>query len=95
MKLRWSKRALADLNRFAVFLQDRHPAMARRIGPEILKRAQLIADDPDLGRLIGQGAYRELSCPILGATYVFRYRRNGNDLLILRVFHSREQREHP
>jgi hypothetical protein len=35
MKLTWSMNALADLNRFAVFMQDHHPSMALRIGPEI------------------------------------------------------------
>ena len=85
--------ALSDLNRFAVFLQDRHPTLARRIGPEIRKRAEIIGDYPESGRPIRAGGFRELSLPIMGATYVFRYASGRNGVVILRVFHSREQRE--
>ena len=93
MKLTWSMNALADLNRFAVFLQDRHPGLARRIGPEIRRRAEIIGDYPDSGRLIHTDGFRELSLPVMGATYVFRYAFDRNGVVILRVFHSRERRE--
>lgn len=92
MKLRWSAHALADLNRFAAFLRDRHPRMAKRIGPELLKRADMIADYPDLGRLIDVEGYRELSQSVLNAVYVFRYRCDEDGPVMLRVFHGREQR---
>ncbi|OPF91445.1 type II toxin-antitoxin system RelE/ParE family toxin [Rhodopseudomonas palustris] len=52
MKLSWSRAALADLNRFAAFLQDHHPALARRIGVEILKRAEVLSEYPEFGRPI-------------------------------------------
>ncbi|HEY0328549.1 MAG TPA: type II toxin-antitoxin system RelE/ParE family toxin [Rhodopseudomonas sp.] len=93
MKLTWSMQALADLNRFAVFLQDRHPALARRIGREILRRAEIIGDYPELGRPIRSSAFRELSLAVMGATYILRYAYDDNGVVILRVFHSREQRE--
>eukprot|EP01035_Chromulina_nebulosa_P013794 gene13793-biopygen11711 len=85
--------ALADLNRFAVFLQDSHPTLARRIGPEIRRRAEIIGDYPESGHPIRARGFRELSLPIMGATYVFRYASDRNGVVILRVFHSREQRE--
>ena len=93
MKLSWSMNALADLNRFAVFLTDSHPELARRIGPAIRRRAEIIGDYPESGRLIGTGRFRELSLPIMGATYVLRYASDRNGVVILRVFHSREQRD--
>lgn len=93
MKLAWSMNALADLNRFAVFLQDRHPTLARRIGPAIRRRAEIIGVYPESGRPIRTGGFRELSVPVMGATYVFRYASDRNGVVILRVFHSRERRD--
>jgi plasmid stabilization system protein ParE len=93
MKLTWSMNALADLNRFAVFLQDRHPKLARRIGPEIRKRAEIIGNFPESGRPIRTAGFRELSLPVMGATYVFCYAYNRNGVVIMRVFHSRERRD--
>jgi hypothetical protein len=38
MNLEWSREALADLNRFAVFLSDKHPALGKRVAQEIARR---------------------------------------------------------
>jgi plasmid stabilization system protein ParE len=93
MKFTWSMDALADLNRFAAFLQDRHPVLARRIGREIRRRAEIIGDYPQSGRPIRTSGFRELSLPVMGATYIFRYASGRNGVVILRVCHSREQRD--
>ena len=94
MKVVWSGSALADLERFAAFLHERHPALARRIAPEIVKRARMIADYPEIGRVIDPaGTYRELGMPALNAIYVLRYSIRQDHVRILRVFHSREQRD--
>ncbi|KPF96388.1 hypothetical protein IP86_16540 [Rhodopseudomonas sp. AAP120] len=92
MKLVWSETAIADLERFAEFLRDNHPALAGRIAPEIVRQARLIADYPQIGR-IGSGGYRELNLPVLNAVYVLRYTLDAEAILMLRVFHSREQRD--
>ena len=94
LKLEWSAAALADLDRFAAFLHDTHPLLARMVASEILEKAQVIATHPELGRLIaGQGNYREVLLQALNATYAFRYRYDGKRLVMLRVFHGRELRE--
>ncbi|MGX7744865.1 type II toxin-antitoxin system RelE/ParE family toxin [Rhodopseudomonas parapalustris] len=92
MKLVWSDTAIADLERFAEFLHDKHPTIANRVASDIVKRARLIADYPQVGRL-GSGGYRELNLPVLNAVYVLRYTFDGERILMLRVFHSREQRD--
>ena len=40
MKLEWSAAALADLDRFAAFLHDRHPHLAKIIAAEIKLKAR-------------------------------------------------------
>jgi len=43
--------------------------------------------------IAGRDDYRELVLSVLKAAYVFRYAYDGNRLVMLRVFHTREQRE--
>ena len=93
MRLEWSAVALADLDRFAAFLHDRHPRLAAIVAQEILAKARLLEDSPELGRpLSADGHYRQLVLEVLRAKYVFRYRIAGERLVMLRVFHGRERR---
>ena len=93
MKLDWSAVALADLDRFAAFLHDRHPRLAGIVAREILAKATILESNPELGFSIGgQGAYRQIVLEVLRAKYVFRYRIAGDRLVMLRVFHGKEKR---
>ena len=94
VKLEWSARALADLDRFAMFLQERHPSLARIVGPEILKKAEILSLYPRLGRPIqGRKEQHEIVLQVLNAAYVLRYGYDGERVVVLRVFHGREARE--
>ncbi len=44
MKLEWSMAALADLDRFAAFLHDRHPRLAKIIAEEIKGKAHIVSE---------------------------------------------------
>jgi plasmid stabilization system protein ParE len=93
MRLIWSESALADLERFAAFLQNDHPKLAKQIAPEIIKRARMIADYPEIGRVVDDASsYRELNVSVLNAIYVFRYSVRHDHIRMLRVFHGRENR---
>jgi plasmid stabilization system protein ParE len=96
MRIEWSAAALADLDRFAVFLHERHPALAAIVAREILAKAQFLEKHPHLGRPIGEhGQYRQIVLEVLRGKYIFRYRVAGDRLVILRVWHGREQRDEP
>ena len=93
MKLEWSAVALADLDRFAAFLHDRHPRLASIVAREILAKASILEGNPELGFPLGeQGLYRQIVLEVLRAKYVFRYRLAGDRIVMLRVFHGREKR---
>ena len=93
MTLEWSAAALADLDRFAAFLHERHPELAKIVAEEIRDRARILAKHPLIGRPIeGRPEFRELVLDVLNARYVFRYATDGARLVMLRVFHSRELR---
>jgi len=86
--------ALADLDRFAAFLHDRHPHLAKIIGAEIKAKATILEEHPLIGRAIeGRPEYRDLVLEVANAKYVFRYGFDGERLVMMRVFHSRERRE--
>jgi plasmid stabilization system protein ParE len=94
MTLEWSADALADLDRFAAFLHQHHPSLARIVAREIVEKAQILSDHPQLGRPIaGRDEYRQVVLRVLNAAYVFQYRYDGQRLVMLRVFHGREGRE--
>ncbi len=93
VELDWSLDALADLNRFARFLDEQFPELAARVADEIVVRADILRRYPKLGRPIGnREEYREIALQVLGGVYVFQYRYDGTGILMLRVFHSREMR---
>jgi plasmid stabilization system protein ParE len=93
MRLEWSAAALADLDRFAAFLHDRHPRLAKSIAAEIRHKTRILVEHPLIGRAIeGRPEFRELVLEVANAKYVFRYGFDGERLVMLRIFHSREAR---
>lgn len=61
---------------------------------EIVAKAQVLSEYPRLGRPIaGHGEYRQLVLQVLNVPYVSQYRFDGERLVILRIFHGREQRD--
>jgi plasmid stabilization system protein ParE len=93
MKLEWSATALADLDRFAAFLQERHPAFAAIVAREIRAKAKILEEHPNLGYpLRVRLPYRQVVLRVLRTKYVLRYRIAGDRIVMLRVFHGREAR---
>ena len=81
--LDWSDDALADLDRFAAFLQEQSPELAAIVAEEIIARAQLLSRHPKLGRPIStREEYRQIVMQVLGGTYVFQYRYDGNRIVM-------------
>ncbi len=59
--LDWSDDALADLDRFAAFLQEQSPELAAIVAEEIIARAQLLSRHPKLRRPIStREEYRQI-----------------------------------
>ena len=93
MKIEWSTGALADLDRFEEFLRGQYPHLAPIVAKAITDAARVLEEHPKLGQSIaGRVEYRQMVLRVLNARYIFQYRYDGVRLVILRVFHSREQR---
>jgi len=93
MTVEWSADALADLDRFAAFLHQHFPQLAKSIAIELIDKINVLRVRPFLGRpLAGRRGYRQIILQARNAAYVVQYRIDGERLVILRVFHGREAR---
>lgn len=91
MKLRWTVPASLDLRRLHAFLAPRDPRAAAKVVRTLRAAAKRLEDHPRMGVHLDRFADREVRRLIAGA-YEVRYELRGETLLVLRIFHSREDR---
>lgn len=87
MRVRWPRRALANLEEEAQFVAADNPAA--RIVATIFAAVDHLAHHPAMGRTGRVPGTRELL--VSGTPYVIPYRVRGGVLEILRVFHAARQ----
>jgi len=94
-KVVWTRPALTDLARVINFLKDKNPDAARRAALQINELANHLTKHPALGKpMEDDTGRRELSAPFGKRSYVIRYMLDeDNTAVILRVWHSLENRE--
>jgi len=68
--------------------------MSKVVAHELVETAKILADNPRLGRAFGRRPeFRQVIVRVLNAPYVIQYRLASDRLVILRVFHGREERD--
>ncbi len=93
MTLIWLPEAKNDLDRLYEFLLDLNPASAANALQAILDGSKDLQAHPRTGRPMNDGtSRREFFIPFGAGAYVLRYRIFENKTIILRVWHSRENR---
>ena len=89
----WLPEALTDVQRLRLFLDDKNPTAAARAGRVLQDGAKLLASFPEAGSPMNDGTdRRELFLPFGASSYVLRYLIDGQTLVIVRVWHGRENR---
>jgi toxin ParE1/3/4 len=87
----WHQDALADIGRLYDFLAPMSPAAATRAAAVILEAGDRIAEHPGIG--VPRGEFRDWRAKFGNSAYVLRYAvLQNNQVLILRIWHSRELR---
>jgi plasmid stabilization system protein ParE len=93
MNLVWLPQAQADIQRLYDFLLERDPRAAERAIRAIQPGAQRLPEFPRIGRRMDDATERrELSVPFGAGAYVLRYRIHEDTIVVMRVWHSREER---
>jgi plasmid stabilization system protein ParE len=93
----WLPAAVADLERLRRFILEKNPDAAKRAVIRIREATKLLADHPERGRLVEDlFPFRDLCIPFGAGNYLLRYRvhpeTHTTQVVIVRVWHSREQR---
>jgi plasmid stabilization system protein ParE len=88
VKLRFTGRALDDLSRLRAFIAKDNPLAARRIGQALRGSIRHLVDHPQMGEALDApaGVRRWIAGPTWCIT------RDGQVLIVLRIWHGREQR---
>ena len=91
--VKWLPEAVADVGRLHSFLQGKNPEAASAAAKTILKATDLLVRDPRIGRpMPDETGRRELFIAYGAGAYVLRYKLAGKNPVIIRVWHSRENR---
>jgi plasmid stabilization system protein ParE len=93
-RLVWRANARADLDRHFRFLWEKDEKAADRAVDEILNAIALLKSFPRFGRPILDGSgHRELVVGFGAGAYIVRYAlKDENTVIVLRIWHSRENR---
>ena len=89
----WLPEALEDVQRLRLFLEDKNPTAAARAGRVLQAGANRLTGFPEIGQPMNDGTdRRELFLPFGAGGYVLRYIVDKPVVVIIRAWHSKEQR---
>jgi plasmid stabilization system protein ParE len=91
MEVKWSSKALADLDRLIAFLAPVNRRAAARTVQSLVAAPARLLEHPRLGERLEEFEPREVRRILVGK-YDMRYELRGSLIYVLRVWHTREDR---
>jgi addiction module RelE/StbE family toxin len=88
MQVKWTRRALANLESVLDYISKDKPQAAARFGAEVRKKVTVLEEHPHLGRASDVPGVREL---LIHPNYFVIYRVRDDELQILRFRHARRK----
>lgn len=95
MRLLYSPEAVADLTRLRAFIAEHDPAAAGRIASELVSRIDRLCAFPAMGHGVPEAPEGDAVRDFAFGRYVVRYSVHDGALVVLRVWHHREERASP
>jgi len=94
-QINWLPGALEDMARLRQFIQKNNPLASQKAGQRILSAVNILLKNPKAGMpSLDEDceAFRDLYAPFGRGGYTIRYRLKQQTIIIVRVWHSREER---
>ena len=91
MEIKWTSKALSDVNRLFEFLAPVNRPAAIRTVLSLTSAPVKIIDQPRIGERLDEFEAREVRRILVGH-YEMRYELSQDTLYILRIWHTRERR---
>lgn len=91
MKLRWTSRALSDLVRLHEFLASVNPEASAKVVQALTGGAGRLVERPRIGERLDPYLPRDVR-RLLIARYELRYELQEQEIYVLRIWHTRENR---
>jgi toxin ParE1/3/4 len=91
MKLKWTRNALADLQKILDYIAHDDPQAARTLAAGFKQTAEHLTRHPFIGRRGDLEGTREL---MLHRNYLLTYRVSGEAVEILQIWHVAQNRYH-
>jgi plasmid stabilization system protein ParE len=95
LSLKWLPEAVSDLMRLREFIRVHDPLAAARAAARILEAVRNLQAFPEIGRPVLDveiPGMRDLFIPFGQAGYWLRYAVTRQEILIIRIWHGREDR---
>ena len=89
MKVTYTERAGRDLIRLRDFIRKKNPQAAQIVSRQLIKNIQSLVDLPQMGPPVEElDDFREL----VARDYIVRYRVLSDEIVILNIWHGKEDR---
>lgn len=89
MRIKWLLKATKNLDTAASYVARYNPEVAQKMYAHIRKSVEALIEHPEMGRPGRIFGTRELV--IVGYPFIVPYRIRGNEVHIIRVFHTSQQ----
>ena len=91
MRIRWLSKAQSDLHRLNEFVTPINEDAALKMLDALVQAVLSLKENPRLGRRVASQSQDEVRSLVV-RTYEIRYAIRGEDIYVLRIWHTRESR---
>jgi len=95
MRLEYTDKAVGDLVRLRQFIEEHDPLAANRMAARLVEGIALLRNQPQLGHPVIFAPEPESIRDLVLRDHIVRYAITRNRILILRIWHHREDWKQP